>query len=87
MEPMVPADPSEILATLTHARLRADQGDYTAAVSLLRRILASRPEHHEALSLLRLIEGRLSGVEAAQAPARRRIERLEDWLGKIRRGG
>jgi hypothetical protein len=86
---MLPADPSEILATLTHARLRADQGDYPAAVSLLRRILASRPEHHEALSLLRLIEGRLTGVEAgpAQAPARRRIERLEDWLGKIRRGG
>jgi hypothetical protein len=49
-------DTAETLVTLTHARLRVRQGDYTAAGTLLRRILKREPDHGEALELLRSID-------------------------------
>jgi hypothetical protein len=67
------SDPGGALATLTHARLRARQGDYAAAAALLRQILEHDPEHAEARELLRSIDGRgdTTGDEPAaeEAPA------------------
>ena len=37
--------------TMTHARLRADQGDVAGATHLLQAILAVEPNHREALAL------------------------------------
>ncbi len=45
-------------ATLTHARLRASQGDVAAAVRILRVILEVQPGHHEAREFLAAIENR-----------------------------
>jgi len=50
-----------LVPTLTHARLRAEQGDVETARRLLEAILAERPDCSEARSLL---DG-LSGVSAA----------------------
>jgi len=45
------------LETLTHARLRAAQGDHAGAEALLRRMLERDPGHAEARELLRSVEG------------------------------
>jgi len=47
-------------ATLTHARLRAAQGDIGGAVRILRVILSVQPEHEEARAFLAEIEDRVS---------------------------
>ena len=49
---------SRSFATLTHARLRAAQGDFGGAARILRVILEVQPEHDEARVLLAEIEGR-----------------------------
>lgn len=51
--------PFDALATVTHARLRAAQGDIAGARRLLETVLARRPEDLEARALL----ARLTGVE------------------------
>ena len=74
-----PDSPSASFTTLTHARLRALQGDYAAAERLLCELLERQPDHAEARALLRSIAGRVP-IEAAN-----RIRRLENWLSRIRR--
>jgi len=58
-------------ATLTHAKLRAAQGDVGGAARILRVILEVQPEHREARGLLGEIEGRAAVVhkEPAEDPA------------------
>ena len=68
-----------LLPTLTHARIRAMQGDVDGARAIVREILSARPGDDAALALLEEIESR---------PARGRSERvlaLEGWLERIRR--
>ncbi len=57
---MVNADSGGSFATLTHARLRAAQGDVTGAVRILRVILEVQPGHDEARGFLAEIENRLA---------------------------
>ena len=52
------ADSGGSFATLTHARLRASQGDVAGAVRILRVILEVQPEHHQAREFLAEIETR-----------------------------
>jgi len=58
-------------ATLTHARLRAAQGDVGGAARILRVILEVQPAHREARELLDEITGRVAVVHAepAEEPA------------------
>lgn len=55
---MCPATPSgpEDLATVTHARIRARQGDVDGARRVLEAILSERPDHPGALDLLAELE-------------------------------
>ena len=64
---IVNADSGRSFATLTHARLRAAQGDVGGAVRILRVILEVQPEHHEARRLLGEIEGRVAVVHKEPA--------------------
>jgi len=54
----VSADSGKSFATLTHARLRATQGDVKGAARILRVILEVQPGHDQARALLAEIEGR-----------------------------
>jgi len=54
-----PDSPSPSFTTLTHARLRALQGDYAAAERLLVELLEEQPDHAEARALLRSVAGRI----------------------------
>ena len=65
-------------ATVTHARLRASQGDAATARELLRDVLARDPEAPGARPLL----DRLCDLDATERAAR--IERLTTWLRRIR---
>ena len=56
------ADSVESFATLTHARLRASQGDVAGAARILRDILEFQPDHAEARELLVQIENRVDVV-------------------------
>jgi len=56
----VTANSGGSFATLTHARLRAAQGDIGGAVRILRVILSVQPDHEEARALLADIEDRVS---------------------------
>jgi hypothetical protein len=47
-------------ATLTHARLRAEQGDVAGAVRILRVILEAQPDHGEAREFLAALEHRVA---------------------------
>jgi len=58
------ADSGGSFATLTHARLRAAQGDVTGAVRILRVILEVQPEHDEARGFLAEIENRRPAAHA-----------------------
>ena len=67
------ADPGASFATLTHARIRAVQGDVAGAARILRVILNVQPGHDEARALLDEIEHRLAvkhtePTEAAALP-------------------
>lgn len=53
-------EPEGSFATLTHARLRAAQGDVGGATRILRVILAVQPGHREARELLAEIEDRVA---------------------------
>ena len=46
-----------VLLSVTHARLRAQQGDSTGAAAILRELLAHRPEDWEAAELLASLPG------------------------------
>ena len=61
-----------LLITLTHARLRARQGDLRTARRIVRKILDEDPENVEARALLDSFTGR-AGREAA-AEARSELE-------------
>jgi hypothetical protein len=65
------AEPGESFATLTHARLRAAQGDIGGAARILRVILEVQPAHREARELLDEITGRVAvrHEEPAERPA------------------
>jgi len=69
----VNGDSGVSLATLTHARLRAAQGDVLGAVRILQVILAVQPGHDEARRFLAEIESRVAvahtepGQDAAAA--------------------
>jgi hypothetical protein len=41
-----------LIETVTHAKLRAEQGDLVGARSILRAVLRRSPDHHEARELL-----------------------------------
>ena len=57
------------LQTVTHARLRALQGDPAGAVRILEAVLARRPEDGEARELLRnLPRGRAPEMEGDESP-------------------
>ena len=86
MEALIP--PDEALATLTHARLRAAQGDYGEARDLLRRFLDRHPESLPARRLLQSLEvagTTKAGAERKPSDAAVRIARLHAWLVRIRR--
>ena len=51
-------EPAELPPTVTHARLRATQGDRSGARRLLRALLLRRPRDGEARALLRALEDR-----------------------------
>lgn len=93
-DPEVVAPPRP-LATLTHARIRARQGDLSTARRILASILEGDPDHPGARALLAEIGGRPSGASrpaAAAAPSddeedgeRRIVEHLGRWLDRIKR--
>jgi len=72
------------LSTMTHARLRAEQGDMPGARRILRSILAVDARHCAARELLDRLDPRDSPESGAATG--RRIERLESWLNRIRSG-
>lgn len=53
-------DPGASFATLTHAKLRAAQGDVAGAARILRVILQVQPGHDEASAFLAEIENRIA---------------------------
>lgn len=57
---MSTGDRGGAFATLTHARLRATQGDVAGAMRILRVILAAQPAHVEAREFLDGLEGRVA---------------------------
>jgi len=67
------------LLTLTHARVRAGQGDLRGARKVLRAMLQRRPEHGQAQRLL----DRLAGPPESMTGDR--IRRLEAWLSRLSR--
>lgn len=73
---------SEPLATVTHARLRAAQGDLASARRLLSELLARSPDHEPARALLQHLTTPRDR-RPAMAPNRQRILRLERWLTQI----
>ena len=62
-------------STLTHARLRAEQGDVAGAKRILRVILASQPEHEEARQLLAALGDRVSVTYQEPTPDAARATR------------
>lgn len=79
----------EPLATLTHARLRAEQGDLAEACRILDRLLRLDPLHEEARRLRDELgrRGRPAGAAAAREERRARIRRLERWLARLSHRG
>ena len=52
-------EPDAGFATLTHAKLRASQGDFAGAARIVRVILQAQPGHEEARAFLASIDGRV----------------------------
>lgn len=77
------ASSGESFATLTHARLRAEQGDVAGAARILRVILAVQPGHREARALLGELESGPMGSPNDAASIR--IRRLSSWLLMLQR--
>ena len=71
-------------ATVTHARIRAAQGDSRQARQILKAILQQEPSHPEATRLL----GELAhaALGATRNPTAVQVERLRRWLGKLAPG-
>jgi hypothetical protein len=78
-------DPNEPFETLTHARLLIHQGDLGGARRVLLRLVERRPGDQVARLLLEGLERRAPRRAPHDRAARRRIERLEAWLLRIRR--
>ena len=76
---------SEPLATLTHARLRAVQGDRRAARRILASILERDPERQDARKLLHQVAGRAERPAVGERE-QQTIRRLEGWLARILAG-
>jgi hypothetical protein len=73
--------------TITHARLRASQGDLATARRVLRAILASDPDHVEAARLLEALgdgEGDAFPVETGGIEASREPATAEELAGRFR---
>lgn len=72
------------LATLTHARLRAEQGDARGARSILQDLLERDPADERARELLGSLPSTEGKLNAPGAPDRRKaIARLEAWLHRL----
>jgi hypothetical protein len=84
----LPSKPgSGSFATLTHARLRAAQGDVSGAVRILRVIVGAEPTHDEARRLLDELQGRpnRAAVEPEAPPlAERAAARASELAGRFR---
>jgi hypothetical protein len=76
-------EPGSSFATLTHARLRASQGDVAGALRIVRVILSVQPGHREARALLAKLESRALVSPPPSAPAR--VRRLSAWLIRVKR--
>jgi hypothetical protein len=79
------AEPGGSFATLTHARLRAAQGDVGGATRILRVILGVQPAHREAQELLDELTGRVGAThsEPAEEPA---VDVVPANAGELARG-
>lgn len=75
---MAPERSDGPFATLTHARLRAEQGDVAAALRIVGAILEREPDDGEARDLAASLRGsaRLGPAEAAR-------RRLTAWLARV----
>lgn len=74
------------LPTATLARLALEQGDLPLAEETARAVLKRDPGSMEAREVLESIAKRRSEMAASPATvARRKIERLEEWLEQVRR--
>jgi hypothetical protein len=73
------------LNTVTHARLRAGQGDHAQACRILKQILKRHPGHLEATKLLKEYSGsgREPGTRPRASQRESSIRRLEKLLRKI----
>jgi hypothetical protein len=67
-----------MIATVTHARVRASQGDVAGALRVLRGVLARSPRDAEALRLYSELRA------AAPAARRRRAVTLHAWIERVR---
>jgi uncharacterized protein HemY len=67
-----------MIATVTHARVRASQGDVQGALRVLHGVLAVSPGDEEALRLRDELTG------ATPRLARRRAEALSGWIQRVR---
>jgi len=73
-------------ATLTHARLRASQGDVSGAVRILRVILSVQPDHDEARAMLASLEDRVTVVRREpDDPIAATVRVLSEWLARTKR--
>lgn len=81
-----PAGPDP-LGTVTHARIRAEQGDLAGARRILEARLQADPADEAALVLLRSLAGSPGAPRAPQPPGalHGRIVRLEAYLERLRR--
>jgi len=68
-----------MIATVTHARVRASQGDVFGALRVLRGVLARSPRDADALRLYSDLERLVPGVR------QRRVRALAAWIERVRR--
>jgi hypothetical protein len=73
-------------ATLTHARLRASQGDVAGAVRILRVILSVQPDHEDARALLAGLEDRVTvRHREPDDKSGAAVRVLSGWLARVQR--
>jgi hypothetical protein len=68
-----------MIATVTHARIRASQGDVFGALRVLRGVLARSPHDADALVLYSDLTRLVPGVR------QRRARMLTAWIERVRR--
>jgi hypothetical protein len=66
----VSVEPGPSFATLTHARLRAAQGDIRGAMRILQVVLEVQPDHTEARELLDALKGRAAVIHSEPTEGR-----------------